>query len=184
MKTSAIETHDTTRSPFGDIAKGMVGGGILGYIAKNKLPLSPIEMDKEFKGAMAIIREQSNKAKASAIDTIRGIKEKTPAQDVFIKMVDAGKDSDLESHLDNIHTALKMRGIIDKSKLNQNDMIELKGIIATVNEKAIDMYKRCVKGFKGAIKDKRVTELYVACGAALGFFGGLIYNIAKPSDRV
>ena len=183
MKTHAIKTQDTTRYPFGDIAKGIIGGGVLGYIAKNKLPLSPAEMDDEFKGAMTIIREQSNKAKAGAINTIRNIKNKSLAQDTFIKVVDAGKNAGIETGLDNIHTALKMRRIIQDANLNKNDIIELKGIIATVNEKAIDMYKRGVKAFTGAVKDKRITEMFVIGGAALGFFGGLAYNIMKPSNK-
>ena len=45
------------------------------------------------------------------------------------------------------------------------------------------MYKRGVKAFTGAVKDKRITEMFVIGGAALGFFGGLAYNIMKPSNK-
>ncbi len=176
MSINAIETQDRSHSPFGLITKGSVVGGVMGYAAKHMLPLSESEMDAEFKGAMAIIREQSNKAKASAIDIIRNIKDKTLAQDTFIKMVDVKADTPMKK-------AFSMKKVIQDAKLNKNDMIELKGIIATVNERAIDMFRRCEKGFKSAVKDKRVTPAYVACGAVLGFFVGLGQSVFRASSK-
>lgn len=79
--------------------------------------------------------------------------------------------------------AFSMKKVIQDAKLNKNDMIELKGIIATVNERAIDMFRRCEKGFKSAVKDKRVTPAYVACGAVLGFFVGLGQSIFRASSK-
>lgn len=182
MSINAIETQDTSRSPFGLIARGSLGGAVAGYAAKHMLPLSESEMDSEFKGAMAIIREQSNKAKASAIETIRSIKDKSLAQDTFIKMVDAQKAASaaVEPNRNNIKA---MRKIIKDANLKQGDMIELKGIIASVNERAVDMFRRCAKGFKSAVKDKRVTPAYVAGGAVLGFFVGLGQSVFRASSR-
>ncbi len=183
MSIDAIETQDTNRSPFGLIARGSIGGAVAGYAAKHMLPLSESEMDSEFKGAMAIIREQSNKAKASAIETIRNIKDKSLAQDTFIKMVDAQKAAGANANVNNMKTAFNMRKIIKDANLKQGDMIELKGIIASVNERAVDMFKRCAKGFKSAVKDKRVTPAYVAGGAVLGFFVGLGQSVFRASSR-
>lgn len=174
MSINAIDSQET-RSPFGLIAKGSVVGGVMGYAAKHMLPLNESEMDDEFKGAMAIIREQSNKAKAGAIDIIRNIKDKSLAQDTFIKMVDAEGTAGKK--------AVNMRKVIRDANLNHGDMVELKGIIASVNERAADMFKRCVKGFKSAVKDKRVTPAYIAGGAVLGFFVGLGQSIFRSSSN-
>lgn len=171
-----IETKDTHRSPFGMIAKGTVGGGIIGYAAKHMLPLSEIEMDAEFKGAMATIREQSSKAKASAIDTIRNIKDKTLAQDTFIKMIDTEVTATSNP---NMAKALKMKKIIDNAKLNKGDMLELKGIIASVNKKAGEAYKFYSKILVNGMKSKRVTPIYVAAGAVAGFFTGLAQSVFR-----
>ncbi len=183
MSIKAIETQDSNSYPFGTIAKGTIAGGVLGYVAKDKLPLNSSEMDKEFEGALAIIREQSNKAKASAIETIRNIKDKTPAQDVFVKMVDAENSAIANSADKKVNRAFSMRKVLSDAKLNDKDMVELKGIIACVNEKATDMFRRCKKGFIGAVKDKRLTGLYVAAGGVLGFFGGLAATIIKSPNE-
>lgn len=179
MSINSIESQN--RSPFGTMAKASISGGIIGYAAKHMLPLNASEMDDEFKGAMAIIRKQSNKAKASAIETIRSIKDKTLAQDTFMKMVDsesvqgAVKDAKLTR-------ALNMRKIAESANLSLGDMVELKGIIAGVNKKAGDMYRSCVKGYESAVKNKRVTPIYIATGAALGLFAGLGQSIFRSSN--
>lgn len=175
MSINAIETKDTNRSPFGVIAKGSIGGGIIGYAAKHMLPLSESEMGEEFQGAMAIIREQSNKAKASAINTIRNIKDKTLAQDTFIKMIDS-------EVAQNSNKVASMKKVATNANLSAGDMTELRGIIASVNKKAADMCKRCAKGFESATKDRRVTPIYVAAGAVVGFFAGLGQSIFRSSN--
>jgi len=181
MSIEAIQTQDTNRSPFGAIAKGSIGGGILGYTAKHMLPLSESEMDDEFKNVVTIIREQTHKAKAKAIENIRSIKDKTPAQDTFIKMVDSEavakgtKDA-------TIARAFNMKKIISEAKLDHGNTLELKGIIAGVNKKAVEMHNLCVKAYKGAIKSKRVTPVYIAAGAVLGFFVGLGHSVLKSNS--
>lgn len=181
MSINSIETQDVNRSPFGTIAKGSVGGGIIGYAAKHMLPLSENEMGEDFKGVVAVIREQSNKAKASAIETIRNIKDKTLAQDTFIKMVDSESTNSAIKDA-KIAKAFSMRKVAKDANLAAGDMIELRGIIAGVNKKAGNMYKQCIKGYESAVKNRRVTPIYIAAGAVLGFFTGLGQSIFRSSN--
>jgi len=176
MGVNAIQTQDTNRLPFGIIARGSVAGGVLGYAAKNWLPLSESEMDEEYKGAIAWIKKASNNAKDKPIKTIKGLKDKTLAQDTFVKMVDAEGTAATKAN--------NMRKIIKDAKLGKNDMIELQGLIASVNKTALDMSRRCVKGFNSAVKGKRITPAYVAAGAVLGFFAGLGQSVFRASSNV
>lgn len=178
MSINSIETQDTNRYPFGTIAKGAIGGGVLGYVAKQTLPLTESEMDAEFKAAMAIVREQSNKAKASAIETIRNIKDKTPAQDTFIKMIDTEVPASKNRGMARVFS---MKRIIGEAKLDNSNMLELEGLIANVNKTAGKTYKRYAKGVANAVKSKRITPIYVAAGAVAGFFAGFGKIIARPN---
>lgn len=172
MSINAIETQSTNTYPFGTITKGIIIGGAAGYVAKKGLPLNENEMDSEFKNTLAIIRERTRRTKADDIATIRNIKDKTPAQDTFIKMVDAANNNE------KIGSMIK---VIKDAKLNSNDKTELNGIIASVNKRSADMFKCYKKCISNAVKDKRVTPLYVASGAVLGFFGGLGHSVFKTS---
>ena len=154
---NAINTQDKSPfSVFGSISKGVAAGAVTGYAAKYFLPLNSAEMDDEYKKIVSVIREQSNRAKGTTIESIRNIEKKTPAQDVFIKMVDSdipqqgGKDgflnrilgkqknaADKSAEIANNLRAIKMRKIINNANLGPEDMKELKNIIAQVNEKAV-----------------------------------------------
>ncbi len=172
MKTHAIHSNENT---FPTIVKASAVGGIAGYAAKYMLPLTSDEMDDEFKGAINIIREQSKKAKAKSIEALKKIPDKTPAQDTFVKMVAVEN----EAGVSKIGRALKMKKVFENAKLTDADKIQLRSIISNVNEKAVDMFKRCTSAYEGAVKKTRSTGAFVAAGIAVGFLAGLAHNILK-----
>ncbi len=199
-KVDAINTSEKNPlSVFGSISKGVTAGAITGYAAKYFLPLNSAEMDDEYKKIVAVIREQSNRAKGTTIEAIRNIEKKTPAQDVFLKMVDSdvpspdsnkdgilnrifgkqkGSAAGKKAELANNARAIKMRNIIKKANLGPEDMKELKNIIAQVNEKAVKTYSQFYNAFNASVKRiKRPAIAYTISGAVVGFFAGLAHKV-------
>ena len=187
-----VESINSTRvespySVFGSISRGIAGGALLGYAAKYMLPLSEAEKDKEYKLVLSEIKERAKEMKGLPIEAIRNLEEKTPAQDVFLKIVDAEKGAERTAlNLKNeefkvsakMDRASKMRNILTEAKLDEEGRKELKNIIAQVNEKATNSTKYFIKSYKTAVKEiKRPTIAFVTAGAVVGFFAGLAHKI-------
>ena len=196
--TKVESTNAQTQNPysvFGSITKGIVGGGITGYAAKYMLPLSEAEMDAEYKIITEAIRERSKELKGLPIEAIRNLEQKTPAQDVFIKMVDAqaqkndggiirtalnainigSKESSKASTFDR---GLRMKSFIEASGLDAQGIKELKNIIAQVNEKATKSCKNYIDSFNASVKKaKRPAVAFITAGAVVGFFAGLAHKV-------
>ncbi len=190
-----VDSINSTRvespySVFGSISKGIAGGALLGYAAKYMLPLSEAEKDKEYNLVINHIKERAKELKGLPIDAIRNLEEKTPAQDVFLKMVDA--ENGIEREITDIKNgetkkikltkkmdrASKMRELLSKANLDEEGRKELKNIIAQVNEKAINSRKYFIKSYNAAVKEmKRPTIAFVTAGAVAGFFAGLAHKI-------
>ena len=79
---------------FGPISGGVAGGIVTGYAAKYLIPLTDVEKGPNYNRHIAAIRESANKAKGIVVDEIRKLPEKTPAQDLFIKVIDIKADAD------------------------------------------------------------------------------------------
>ncbi len=200
MRVESISTKEQSPySVFGSISKGVAGGAITGYAVKYFLPLNKSEMGDEYGVISNTIREKSNMTKGTIIDSIRSIENKTPAQDVFLKMIDstalqkpetpasyakpgkggisaAGESSIIDGRV------TRMRKVIKDAKLGTEGMEELRNIIAQVNEKAVITYKQLLSAYRGSIKRlKRPTAAYVTAGAAAGFFAGLAHKVVSSS---
>ena len=178
-RVNSISTQDRNPySVFGSISKGVVGGAVLGYAAKNMIPLQNSEKNKAYYIGLAKVKEDAKLTKGQVIDEIRALENKTPAQDAFIKMVDkhlASAEDAAEAGADKpAMKFMKFRGL----GLSEKDMAEFKNIVAQVNEKAQNSTKYYVKGYNSAVKNmKRPTIAFVTLGAVAGFFGGLIHNV-------
>lgn len=178
MSNSVESVSARTQSPysvFGSISKGIVGGAITGYAAKYMLPLNSSEMDEEYKLITNSIRECSKDLKGIPIRAIRNLEKRTPAQDVFLKVVDASQNNQkagLKSR------ALEMRKIIQSANLNEEGLKELKNIIAQINEKASKSYLTYIDAFNASVKRvKRPAIGFMAAGSVVGFFAGLAYKV-------
>ncbi len=189
-------------SVFNSMGKGVVIGGVAGYAAKYMLPLSEAEKDNEYKIVTEEIKRQAGRSKGIPIEAIRNLETKTPAQDVFLKMVDAGLDASLadekaalngiegaakgktlKDNIASIKRSLKMNKIIKEANLDADGLKELKNIIAQVNEKARVNTEHFLKSYDSATKAmKRPTIAFVTMGAVAGFFGGLIHNVIKGQN--
>lgn len=170
---------DSPYSVFGSISKGVAGGAVLGYAAKYMLPLTEQEVDKNLKDFTRYNLMQTKQAKGLAIEEIRNIENKTPAQDAFIKMVDANaaKAKDSARFSESGKPSWKFMSLRD-SKLGEKDMGELKNLIQQVNEVARKYRKAYIKGQNTAIKElKRPTIAFVLTGAVIGFFAGLAHKV-------
>ena len=168
-----------TESPysvFGSISRGVAGGAVLGYASKYMLPLTEQEMDKNLKDFTRYNLLQTKQAKGIAIEEIRNIENKTPAQDAFIKMIDA-KEPVVQRFSDSGKPVWKFKSL-SETKLGEKDMNELKNLVLQVNEVARKYRKAYIKGQNTAIKElKRPTIAFVTVGAVLGFFAGLAHKI-------
>lgn len=202
-KVTSINAQDKNPlSTFGSLSRGVVGGAVTGYAAKYFLPLNKSEMNEEFYEHMARIRQLANETKGSTIREIRGIEKKTLAQDVFLKMVDesnpnlksqngnglkkmiinafadmpeAGEAGSNSKVAKNVN---KMRNIIKNANLSDDDMKELKNIIAQVNNKAQRSYKQFTNAYKASVKRvKRPAIAYAIGGSIAGFFAGLAHKV-------
>ena len=170
-----VDSINSTRvespySVFGSISKGIAGGALLGYASKYMLPLSEAEKDKEYKLVVNHIKERAKELKGLPIEAIRNLEEKTPAQDVFLKIVDAEAEGGKKAGI--------MRKIVADAKLDADGVKELKNIIAQVNEKARNSKKYLTKSYNAAVKEmKRPTIAFVTAGAVVGFFAGLAHKV-------
>ena len=194
-RVNSINTQqENPTSVFGSISKGIVGGAITGYAAKYMLPLNSSEMDDEYKAIISEIRVQSNKTKGLPIEAIRNLEQRTPAQDVFMKMIDSEASANNNGGLvrnvikkitnqtiDNSaeqKRAVNMRKIIKNANLGENDMKELRNIIAQVNDKARSSCKRYISAYNSTVKSmKRPSIAFVTMGAVAGFFAGLVHKV-------
>ena len=195
-----VDSIDNTSpySVFGAISKGIVGGGIIGYAAKTMLPLQESEKNKEYWASVAEIKNQSKKVKGIVIDEIRRMENKSPAQDVFLKVVDAQNEKPSMTRrfgdfirglfgkkpkAQEVVHAKTMRQIIRKAGLDMKDTKELQNIIAQVNEKAKISAKRYLRAYDAAYKSMRRPGIaYITVGAVAGFFGGLAYKILNMNS--
>lgn len=180
-------------SVFGSITKGIVGGAITGYAAKYVLPLNEAEMDAEYKIITAAIRERSKELKGLPIEAIRNLEKRTPAQDVFLKMVDSeakrnnggiiynvlntiGKNE--TSGTSKFNRGFNMKKFIKNSGLDEQGIKELKNIISQVNEKATKSYQSYIEAFNASVKKaKRPAIAFMTAGAVVGFFAGLAHKV-------
>lgn len=178
MSNSVESVSARTQSPysvFGSISKGIIGGAITGYAAKYMLPLNSNEMDEEYKMIVNSIRERSKDLKSVPIEAIRNLEKKTPAQDVFLQVVESAKNNQAAGVNSR---ALGMRKIIQSANLNAEGLKELKNIIAQVNEKASKSYIAYLDAFNASVKrSKRPAIGFMAAGSVVGFFAGLAYKV-------
>lgn len=176
-RVESISTQDRNPySVFGSISKGVVGGAVLGYVAKNALPLQNSEKNGAYYQGLARVKEDAKLTKGIVIDEIRNLENKTPAQDVFLKAVDAEKAAGADANATK--RAFSMHKLIKEAGLDENGIKELRSIIAQVNEKAKVSARYYIKGYNSAVKNmKRPTIAFVTMGAVAGFFGGLIHNV-------
>jgi len=195
-KVNAIKTNENSPySVFNSLAKGTAMGAVAGYAAKIWLPVDSKEITAEDRIHFDVIREQAKRGKAIPIQAIRNLEEKTPAQDVFLKMVDnqAKQENAEKSVFKSIYNYIKktdkfekseikfdiseMRKIIREANLDDKGKEELRNIIAQVNKKSAEIAKRHINAQKKAIKMSRPSIAYITMGAVAGFFGGLIHKI-------
>lgn len=104
---------------FGPITNGVAAGVVTGYAAKYVIPLTDAEKGSNYDRYISGIRENAHKTKGIVIDEIRHIENKTPAQDVFIKMVDANTKNNKQVNL-----AENIVELSDNDKLEYNKLIK------------------------------------------------------------
>lgn len=170
-----VETVNRDSSMLSNVVKGVALGGVTGYVSKYVLPVQKTEQEsKTYQTAMKIIRRESKNLKGNIIDKIRNLPDKTPAQDTFIKMVDAGA-----SGSDKTTVPAKLRII---RKLAPVEQLELKNIISSINDFATRMYKQHVTAYNIGVT-KRIRPGFVGLGAFLGFAAAVAYNVMKTEVR-
>lgn len=196
IKVDSVQREHNSMLP--SVARTMVAGGIVGYAAKYVTPLTADEKNDKYKAAIKIIKKNAKEEKGEAIEQIRKIPvaQRTPAQDVFIKMVDMKVNLDeIPEYVDDIAHKGKKKltdigayiGAKKKALMNTLDTtqrIELKNIIAGVNEHAAKAADKYIKFYNKGLKGIRDTAPFVAAGVIAGFVAGVAYNVMKaPVSR-
>ena len=139
---------------------------------------------------MKIIKRETGNIKGVIIDKIRNLPDKTPAQDVFIKMVDADAGNIPEKVINvsgkEVQPDASMFKSAKKLKLIKNlspeDKMELHNIISTVNDYAAKMLKRHITAYEVGVT-KRIRPAFVGLGAFVGFAAAVAYNVMKTDVK-
>ena len=149
-------------SAFGTISRCVAGGVVTGYAAKYLLPLTDAEKGANYDKYILAMRENAHRTKGIVIDEIRAKENKTPAQDLFIKMVDRNPESAKPFSL------LDM--ISRNGKFSKEDMAEYKALLSRMSEPNADK-DAIVKGIRELEKKTPAQELFlksVDAGAVTG----------------
>ena len=183
--------HQNDNSMLSNVIKGVTVGGVTGYVSKYLLPVTEPEKEtKEYQTAMNIIKKETSNVKGVVIEKIRNLPNKTLAQDTFIKMVDAQAapmpDKVLNMKGVEVPPDKSMFSAASKIKLMKNlspeDKLELRNIVASVNDFASKMYKRYVTAYEVGVT-KRIRPGFVGLGAFLGFTAAVAYNVLKTDVK-
>ncbi|MBP3924426.1 hypothetical protein J6E39_04210 [bacterium] len=174
MTIEAIHSSNDNGMLSTVVKASSIGAG-LGYLAKYTVPVHADEKDARYHQVMKITRVESAKIKADAIEDIRNVKNKSLAQDTFIKMIDNKEKITSE----NINKKIKKLG-----GENSVDAIEFKNIISGINESAADLTRRCKRIYSGIIKKSRPASPFIAAGALSGLFIGIAHNVLKTNTKI
>lgn len=148
--TSTCDNHPL--AAFGPISRGVAGGIVTGYAAKYLLPLTESEKGPNYDQYVLGIREDANRTKGFVIDEIRNKKNKTPAQDLFIKMVDNNTESVKPFSLLDI--------VSQNGKFSEGDKAEYENLVKRMREPKADK-DAIVKGVKELEKKTPAQELFL-----------------------
>lgn len=174
MTIEAIHSNNDNGMLSTVVKASSIGAG-LGYMAKYTLPVQSEEKDARYMQVQKIARAESAKIKADTIQAIRDVKNKSLAQDTFIKMLDNNE----KINSTNIRKKIKKLG-----GANSVDAIEFKNIISGINESAADLTRRCKRIYNGVIKRSRPTSPFIAAGALSGLFIGIAHNVLKTNTEI
>ncbi len=174
MTVRAIQSN-SDNGMLSTVAITSATGAGVGYLSKYMLPIQEQEKDANYRKILKIARVESAKIKADEIDAIRNVKNKSLAQDTFIKMIDNKE----KINITNINAKIKSLG-----GQKSVDAIEFKNIISHVNESAATMSRHCISAYEGVVKRLRPTTPFVVAGALTGMFAGIAHNVLKTNTSV
>ena len=155
------------------IVKSTAVGTAGGYAMKYLWPIVKQEETISKRDWVNFSRKQAN---AEKVKMFQSYKKMTPAQDAFVKMIDADKGSKVKTSFspDNISSIIK--------KLGGEDSVagkELKAIIKTTNDAAHNLAKDLIINYRRTLKSKRPVIPFLVAGAGIGFIAGFMHNVAK-----
>ncbi len=136
MSVSAVQNYDNG-NPLARVINGTLIGGVIGYGAKNAIGLQKAEKkDIDYRSIVNSSRKSVNQNK---LYSFKILKEQTPAQDEFIKMIEHKENfknpslKDLAERVGGESTELgkKVLNIINDEK---NKNIDVKDIITALGE--------------------------------------------------
>lgn len=147
---NSVNTYDNHPIlAFGPITNGVAAGIVTGYAAKYVIPLTDAEKGPNYAQYISGIRESANKTKGIVIDEIRHIKNKTPAQDLFIKMVDAHTENDKHVNMAENIVAL-----------SDNDRLEYQELLKQIKTADADK-STVIKNIRNSEKKTTAQELFL-----------------------
>lgn len=154
MAVNAVQNKDNP--PRIGYIKALVSGSVVGYSLKYMLPVAPYEKnDDSYKYALRQARAETRKDREEFISKIRSSNNKTPAEDLFIKMRDNK----------------------EKIALNETQKADVKKIVLGICNNSEKLYKRKQSAINAVIKDIRPTLPFVMTGAIVSLLTAVTYNV-------
>lgn len=166
MTVKAVGKNDSNLST---VVKSTATGAAVGYSLKYLWPINKQEADVSVKRFINMGRKIANTTK---LDKLESFAERTPAQDVFVKMAKS-KDKKTFSFSSISKKVAELGG--EDSAAGK----ELRSIIRDVNTSADQMYRRLHAAYHMMIKNKRPAVPFLVAGAGAGFITGIIKNVMR-----
>ena len=168
MTVRAVGQNDGN-SCLNTVVKSTAAGAGTFYALKYLWPITTQEDTFNNEVMTKYCHKIANNAKVAEIQE-SGLK--TPAQDVFVKMIES-KD---KAAFDTKSIAEKVKTLGGENSLNGK---ELRTIIRNVNENSRQLLRQWTTAYNVMLKIKRPAVPFLVAGAGAGFLAGFTHNVLK-----
>ena len=159
-------------SHLSTIVKSTAIGTAAGYSLKYLWPVTNQENDFNKRTVINYCRKVTNK---NCISEFKSRKQMTPAQDMFVKMIENEDKVKKDAFsFDNITKKVKALGGEDSAAGK-----EFRNIIRYVNESSKNMTRKFATAYHIMLKFKRPSVPFLVAGAGAGFLAGFAHNVMK-----
>lgn len=181
MTVRAVDNSNQNRTCLVPMLKGGVLGSAVGYALKYTYPLNDDEKNtREYRMAIEDINRKKNTYSSwtqSYLEIIDKKKNKSVAEDVFVKAYSGMKDGDV---LDDVRVN---RAFTEIEKIKPDEKQQLKMLFSNVTEQAEKMAARHIEICNMATKYIRPTAFFVGVGAVVGAIVALAHEVLRTDIK-
>lgn len=181
MKTEAVNNNNNSHSYVLPMAKGAVAGIAGGYVVKYAQPLTSQELnDPRYKMLVSDINSRYTAYgpyTESLLDILKSKKQKTYAEDTFIKMFDGAQEG---SH---VKKGVIRDALIKTSKKGPAELEEFKRLCKDSLILPKEAVQKTLKLHKLLVKHLRPTAFFTVTGAVIGSMIALLNDILRTEIK-